>query len=305
MTATPKPRSREEWINRVQLVLAANEGRAAFADVPIEVYHDRECPGVSNSRLSLLDQSPAHFHAWATGQWKDEGSASTAWGDLVHLAILEPLRFQKEVAIRPEGMHGSSNAYKAWKQENEGKLLVSQPDWDGASWARDNILKHPELGELFNPMYSREHEYSLWWNHPLKVMLKARIDILVAGCILDVKTTSRISDSDLSWSLKKWGYPKQAALQLDGMRVNHDVEISDYRYVFVENEAPYGVKVYRLAPRAIEWGRRQVEKNVSMLAYCYEHNDWPGYDTAIRELDLPPQVYAEEIGREFVERSLG
>ena len=63
-----------------------------YPDLPNEEYH--RCDGVSNSMLSDMARSPAHFQAARRRQ--REETPAMAIGTAIHCAVLEPERFAAE-----------------------------------------------------------------------------------------------------------------------------------------------------------------------------------------------------------------
>src|SRR5206468_350660 len=71
-------------------------------DIPNTTYHDG--PGVSNSGLSVLARSAAHYHAAYLDPYREPRKSSPAmeFGTAIHAAILEPFRFVGEYVRKPE-----------------------------------------------------------------------------------------------------------------------------------------------------------------------------------------------------------
>lgn len=71
-----------------------------FYDVPDEVYFHPDCPGVSRSYLNGINISPRHWYV--ESQKPKEEKNCFRVGTAVHMALLEPEKFEKTYVVLPQ-----------------------------------------------------------------------------------------------------------------------------------------------------------------------------------------------------------
>jgi hypothetical protein len=127
-----------------------------------------------------------------------------------------------------------------------------------------------------------------WIDEATGVKRRMRTDRLVAGMnlILDLKTGIDVSPDGFARAVANFGYHRQAAYYIDGMRA---ITGEDWRMAFVgvEKDAPHLVAVYVLTDAAVEQGRQENAAGLVTAARCIESGEWPGYSDQVVALDLP------------------
>ena len=92
-----------------------------------EEYHAD--PALGASGIVDLVISPMRF--WAKSPMNelrepDTPTDATKFGDLAHLAVFQPDKC--DFVVKPDGMNFGSKDGKAWKEENEGKTIITAKD---------------------------------------------------------------------------------------------------------------------------------------------------------------------------------
>lgn len=257
------------------------KNRIVNVDMPAEVYH--KVDALSKSLMTKALRSPAHYRAAVDGK-SDEPTKAMQIGTVAHTAILEPHKLAEIAAIKPDGMSFVTKEGKAWKAENEGKIILDAQeaaDIDGMAQA---VRRHPS----FEPSHlDNKIEASVFGeDEETGLPLKARPDLWAEGIglILDVKTTDDASEEAFLRTIQKFAYHVQAA---------HYIEMTgatDFVFIAVERNAPYAVAAYRLSPEWLELGFETRRRAIRIVHECTAMNSWPAYPTATTTLALPVWV---------------
>lgn len=264
------------------------------SEVPIEVYHDRQCPGVSKSRLDLIRKSPAHYKAWQDGQDEPKESDAMDFGNAVHTYLLEPALFAGKYSRLPDGIRYDlrTSAFKEWYSEHTGSTVLTAKDYDAVLGIAQSILGNPDVAPYFGSDNVKHVEHSIWWPDPVTgIWCKARLDLWL-GCsvIMDLKTTRSADKQSFARSIGDFRYHVQAAMQIDGAQAS-GYKTDHYMYIAIEKTKPYVTAAYRLIPQAIEAGRRAYQEDLLKLKNAIDYNSWPGYVRGIEDIDLPRWHY--------------
>lgn len=193
-----------------------------------------------------------------------------------------------------------SDVQAEWLENNQGRTVLSQAQWDQLHAMRDAVMAHPAASR-----------------------------ILEAGnnMVVDLKTTDDASLDGFSKSIANWRYDVQHPFYLDGLReailqggVHPDAqcvftqgaaELSAYwidqetgvlcrcrpdfwrgepnHFVFiaVEKKPPYAVAVYVLDSDSVDLGRAQYRRDLNRYAQCLQTDTWPGYGDKIQTISVP------------------
>jgi exodeoxyribonuclease VIII len=131
-------------------------------------------------------------------------------------------------------------------------------------------------------------EVSLFANGEDGVLRKARIDALPEGgnVIVDIKSCQSADPDLMAKSVASYRYDVQAAYYLDLCQLL-GLDKTEFLFVCVEKQPPYAVAVYALDQQAIEWGRKQYQRDLAAVKHCMAEDHWPSFTTDITTLGLP------------------
>lgn len=140
------------------------------------------------------------------------------------------------------------------------------------------------------PLTGGKAEQTLIWREGA-VWCRARLDWLHddARTIDDLKTSAATAEPG-GWIRRQlfgMGYDIQAAFYLRGLKAVAGIDAT-FRFIVLENFAPYGLSVVALGPEAHELAARKVETAIALWAECLQRGTWPGYSTQTCWADLPP-----------------
>ena len=256
-------------------------------DLPTEQYRSHEAISASDIKWILPPKTPAHYHAYKTGQIKREETRALVIGTLCHLAVLEPDKLATAFALRPDGLDLRTKDGKAWK-EAQGDL----PILDGEEAAMLNgmsaaVAAHPVARQLLD---GSKREVSLFSEHRTGLKLKGRIDVLGEGFVADVKTAVDGDTQNFAAAVFRYNYHVQAAMycQLAG--------VERFSFIAVEKTPPYAVAVYTLSDKALQVGFNLLNYALETIALCEEAGLWPAYSVDEQTLDLPAWAYKQAEG---------
>ena len=246
--------------------------------------------GCNNSFLTNLKKSPLHAKHEQDHAKKD--SSSLAMGRLVHDAILEPLNFAKKYHVL--NVDSRTKEGKDMKQRilNAHKIPIKPSDVEGVKEMTEQIYQHPAAREL---LHGALKEVSIRFEldgFPCKARLDGyHADGKLAGVVMDLKTTRDASPEAFKRTMFSYGYHRQAAWYLQGLRTL-GLPATSFYIVAVETTAPYAVAVYRVSDKALEVGLKEVNQLFSVYKECKLTNEWHGYSREAQLLELP--YYANE-----------
>jgi hypothetical protein len=256
--------------------------------IPEEKYHATEA--FSKSGASKLLRSPAHFRI------KTIETPAMVIGTAFHRAVLERDRFKALYACKPEGMSFATKDGKAWKADNEDKIILSYADYTNVLAMSDAVWNNPDAAFLLG---KGEAEVSGFFHDPLfpDVPCKMRIDFLntETGFVIDLKKCTDAREHAFKRDAYKFGYHIQAFLYSLGMSLITGADRFSFYFIAVESDPPHGVMVYRASPAMINEGMADAYLAMEMYRDCMAANSWPGYPEGIVDLDVPEWVKNKRI----------
>lgn len=235
------------------------------------------------SRLKFMERSPLAFrHNW---DHPNPATAPMILGNHTHTAILEPKMYKFAIW---DGPIRAGNAYKAWCEENAGKILLNQKE--------ANYIEGMVKAVYANPIAARylryvKTEVTMTWRDPVfKRNLKARIDAITdiddEPVLVSLKSTVDCRDFRFSSQYHKMSYHVQDAIYQNGyFHLNQFLP----RLVTIayESKPPHDVAVYRIPNDVTRVGNGDLYKWLQRLSECEASNKWPGAVEGEQDMVLP------------------
>lgn len=252
---------------------------------------------LSNSGMGELLRCPAHLKAMLDrcGQDDKTNDAFTA-GSLLHCMVFEPSEVSSRYRVKVNRGNTKAGKEEAEKAAEDGVQLVSQDMWETCSAMADAALRHPVMRSAHAAGDLRTEQSVYWTERGGTVPCKARVDALVTLpnyglCAIDLKTTRDASLAAIEKSLYTYGYHRQAAWYLRGLR-SAGMEVRAFLFLFVEKEPPYLTVATNISEGAQELALDEIRNCVDTFADCMASGIWPGYtESPVIELDLPAWAY--------------
>lgn len=280
-----------------------------FQNVSNEQYHGRGI-GLSNSALTQLAKSPAHYWAMCRSpdRPKREPTPAMRIGTLAHCAILESAELEKRYIVLPDDAPKRPTAaqwsakkpspesveamawWTAFEKQAAGREVITPAERAAAETQRQAVVASPELRELLASGVAEQSAY--WLDHRTGVRCQCRPDwthrISASKVILvDVKTTVDASPGAFARSVWDYGYHRQAALYSGGFEAAGGGQVVAFIFATVTNAYPYLSAAYELDEDALRRGADECRRLIDLYAECERTNTWPGFSEQIRLLSLP------------------
>lgn len=249
----------------------------------------REVNAISQSALKHLAKSPAHLRAYL--DTPSEETDAMRLGTATHLAVFQPSTFDSQVVMAPKfdrrTNEGKSGALK-FETENAGKICLPQADYDRCISMAEQVRLHPTVMKIIN---SGEPEVSVFGKTlDETVNVKGRLDWVnyKEGIIADLKTTTDVSDVyTVKKTISKFRYDLQACHYLELMKSASPLIQFQFLFIFVEKEAPYGVRIVEINPSDIAFKTTPVlQECLTTLSACQQSGQYPCYPATVNTIDL-------------------
>lgn len=260
-----------------------------------DTYH-QDTRHVSNSGITLLLKSPAHYHAkYLATDRQPFDTAAFKLGRAFHVAASEPHKFMGLYHVARGSIDGRTREGRLKKQAMEvaarGKVVLQERptryengkratslSYEQVMRMRDSLMAHPIAAELMRD--GQAEQIHTWDDYLTGVPCKRMADWLPAKhrIILDFKTCQDASPAGFLRSVIKYGYHRQAVHYLDGEfdRTGHP----DTLFVFaaVETHTPYLTELYILSADLMEIAREQRLTALERYKTCVSSGVWHGYN---------------------------
>lgn len=227
---------------------------------PHEAYHSRG--GQSASKIKDFIESPRGYFRKHYLGLKDKPTATMDFGTAVHEDVLLEACERSYLEIPPEVLtkdgKKSGNAWKAYQEENKGRLLLKAKEIDSINRMLFAMKAHPLASTLLKDMESALKEITITAMYSVldvlpdgqcvadKIEIRSRLDYVGTNAtrrILDLKTTGDLSPRAMRYK------PYDAGWDIQGETYRcmyHALtgEWLDVDFLVVENCEPYRVEVW-------------------------------------------------------------
>ena len=264
--------------------------KGVYRKLPAHEYHAG--PGVSNSMLSDMAKSPAHFYALhlAPGRPPRAQTAAMAAGTLAHMMLLEPNEVPRHYIVRPDGLDGRTKDGKEWLAQAGGLTVLTAEQYNTAEAQRDAVLAVPELAALLR---HGEAEVSAYWtDESTGTACRCRPDFVHdlgdgSVMLLDAKTAKDASPEGFGRSIHAYGYHRQAAMYSQGYEQASGKKVAAFVFGVVTTAYPFLAGAYVLDDESLAQGYEEVAELLAKYTHCTRTGTWPGYGPGYHLVGLP------------------
>lgn len=257
-----------------------------------EEYH-ADTTHVSHSALDVFRQSRRLYHGrFITGEIeRPEPTPAMRLGTLLHLAVLEPERFEVNVVSAPECDRRTKDGKAVWAafcEESVGKVVASLDDMNLCRALMQAVKLNSIAAHWLGKGGHSEHTIT-WQDQEIGLLCKSRRDRFIESdnLLLDLKTCRDASPEAFAKAAASFGYNRQSAWYVDGHKAAFGAE-PRFLFIAICTQPPHEVACYELDADAIDLGRRQNRTALFQLADCIEHDDWLGpHEKQVTTLSLP------------------
>lgn len=244
---------------------------------------------VSNSRLTAFKRSPKHLIHYLLN--RPEPTPAMAFGSAFHARLLQPHLFDTIYAVAPEVDRRTKEGkleYDKFVYEADDKLVLTKNDLTKIDNMVDSVMSNPIASELITASISRETTIE-WTNEETDIPMKGIIDGIGTEYMFDIKTCQDADPARFARDAYYSNYHRQAAIYLDSHK---DKKMTEFYFIAIEKDAPYGVSVHRCTDYILELGKKQYIDTIieyrswveaGMLDQGYEYWHYSG----IHELETP------------------
>ncbi|MCP3884182.1 MAG: hypothetical protein GY700_01660 [Propionibacteriaceae bacterium] len=217
-------------------------------------------------------------------------------GTVVHMAVLEPDRYETECVRRPNKWDSwRTKASKEWRQDqiDAAMWVLTDDEADRVDRMVDAISRHSDAVRLLSNTRTEE---AITWEID-GVPCKGRVDAISADRVVDLKTCR-----DLGLFVRRDAasmlYHGQLAWYLDGAIAAGACSPDAAAYVVpVESDGPYDCAALRLSERSLDAGRRLWRRLLDEWITCRDTGLWLGRYPSEDILDMPlwaPGMYDDD-----------
>jgi hypothetical protein len=272
---------------------------------------------LTKSGSDRLHKSAAKYRAWRDGELVVSDTDALTDGRFLHMATLEPERFERDYfgIVEPEWGHlratktTSKEEAKANKMRRE-EWRASTPHWNSPNnlgekhaWYKaisDRVHRHPVARDILcQGEAEKEFRREIETKNGDKITCKCRFDWIDENgaefeCPITGERRPRVIAADLKfvredyahpdkfwWMIRDHRYHVQQAFYSKIKPVDH------WFFIVVEKTVPYDMAIYTLPVHLVIEGDLEVEEDLQLYADCKRENKWPGYPVKWHEIMDP------------------
>lgn len=271
-----------------------------YDDLDETVYHAHPALSNSDAKLLLAPSCPAKYR-----YAKDHGRKPKREFDLGKAGHNKVLGAGPQLVVvlktdRKTGEVSEADNYNTNSAQDHrdairatGGVPLLRKELDQVEQMAKALREHPIAAALFDQAHGQPEQSLFWTDAETGVACRARADWLRhlgPGRVIvpDYKTCDRADKESLRRDVWDYGYYRQAAWYLDGLRALGRAD-DDAAFVFVaqEKEPPYLVNIIELDADALAAGRDVNRRAREVFRDCTASGVWPGYSTDIELISLP------------------
>ena len=241
---------------------------------------------LSSSGIKALLRSPEHYQYARTNP--STGTASQQLGTLLHMRILEPLKYAQSVRVAPQvdrRTKAGKEAYAAFQDSLEDHHVLATDEQDALVAAMAERVLGNKIARIL--LEDARKELTILWEEA-GVPCKARFDALPNGhaVIVDLKTAQTADYEGFAKAAGNFQYHVQANFyEMAANRAGFGIR--KMVFVVVENTPPHAVALYTIDSAATGAAGNRIYHALGVYLECQRTGKWPGYPNEIQELNLP------------------
>ena len=263
--------------------LTVEKARAGcfVTDMPNAAYHAYE--GISNSGLSMVARSPAHYAYRAA--WKQTRAMEI--GTAFHTALLEPERFTQEYMTVTGINDRRKSEYKEAAKVYGADATLTDSEGTSVAVMMESVLANPDAQNVLTA--DGWAELSAFVQDPeTGVLLRCRFDWIASdGRAVDIKKTQDARADAFSRSVLNYRYHCQQAMYSDVFEKITGRPLESYRFLAIEEQPPCANVLYTLDDVSVMVGMQEYKTALMDYAIANKSNDWPAYSETSALISLP------------------
>lgn len=253
----------------------------------------RAMPGDSITRLKELKRSPLHYrHALKS----PKESKPLTFGKAIHVAVLEPERFDRDHAVWGERTDSGNlrprngKLWDAFAANANGREIVTADERDAALTIQKAVRGN---SDMMRYLASGDPEVTI------TAMLCGRV------CKGRADWVTHVGGHDVLFGLKSARDCRPFVFGSAAAKLGYHLQWAFYRDLYekvtgriprvvegvVESAAPFACAVYNVPDDVMEQGREEYQDLLKLLGECEAENHWPGPVVGEQILTLPTWAY--------------
>lgn len=241
-----------------------------FADIPIEVYHDPLCPGVSSTQIkAIMKRSYNHYILE-----KSHSTNPMRFGTAFHSFVNEPEAFVNSYEV----VHGRA------KGTRPEAIPLKFDDFQTIQKMSQKVFSHPDAAPLLKDAQNELTYFSI--DSETGILKKCRVDAIKDGKISDLKTCEDASPSAFARDCHKYLYRISAAYYLEVVSEVLGRHLNNFYLIACEKSDPFEINVFRVDDRSLLKASEEIRETLRILKQIQDGgpNAWAGYKLGITDL---------------------
>ena len=243
-----------------------------WAGVDNDDYHNRY-PGESKTSICWAAKSMKQYLLEKQSDHKP--TPAMVKGSAFHDLTLLPDYYKQQYLVGPT----HTKTAKAWKDfvlAHPHKTILAPREADDVYFMRDALYANPGMKPYLDSKTALR-EVCMWQIHPAtNILIKARVDLIVDGWIIDLKSTSGDVGFGFRQSIWKYDYFVQAPLYQDIFTMG-GLKIKGFLFFVVASKPPLLTAIYKLNTDWENEGRCKYNWALDrMVSYQISDDQWDG-----------------------------
>lgn len=255
--------------------------------MPNEDYHAYK--GISNSGLSMVARSPAHYYHRGAFKQTRHMEIGTAF----HTALLEPERFSREYMIVRGINDRRKSEYKEASKVYGGESTLTDSEGAAVEVMVESVRANPDANSVLSePGHA---ELSAFVEDPKTgILIRCRFDwITETGRAVDVKKTQDCRQKPFQRAIHSYRYHCQEAMYSHIYEMITGEKLESYQFLAIEEQPPCANVMYTLDALAKAHGHKEYREALISYAEAVESGEWRGYGINSDLISLPEYVLME------------
>lgn len=251
-------------LSTLQSLAAEGNLVGCFADIPVDVYHHPECPGISSTQLKgILKKSYKHYELE-----RGKSTPDTRFGSAFHCFVNEPEAFVNTYQI----IHGTKSEFLM-----PGKLALRDEDFITIQEMAKKLFAHPDAGPL---LCGAQNEFTYFsMDQETGLLKKCRLDAFKDNVISDLKSCQDASREAFIRDSRKYLTRISAAYYLEIVSEVLGERLGDFRLIACEKLPPYEIAVYPVDQSSINTASLEIRRALKTIKEIQQNGSqaWRGY----------------------------
>jgi exodeoxyribonuclease VIII len=250
-------------------------------------------PGLSQSGAKEIIRSPLHFKAYLERD-RDEQTPAQRIGSLVHLATLEPVKYDALICVAPECDRRTKDGKEIWASFQSSL----RPGQEAITAKESELVTSVSIAarEALDKLCADLDAVIDSTEVPLEgtvngTLIKGRLDAILLNeetgkrYVVDIKTTMDAGAESFAKDIANFKY------YLQGAWYTTLAEAEGFYLIAVEKDAPNDWAIYTLDEAAHTKGLALMFSAIETFRQCNTFKQFPGYPKDIQTLALPKWVH--------------